>query len=138
VWHWRPRPGRLSTYSNDIMAIQLSSTYGILTIFNIYNDCTNPCIENKLSDIIKCDIILAMHSPCTDHFSIATNLTFTQLRASAISRAYKIQSLHLLMFQPSHSHKLEVFLLGQHWIRSLKVGSIQPARKWYLSCPAAQ
>ena len=39
--------------TNDITAIQLNGEYGKLTIFNIYNDCTNANTENVLSTFLR-------------------------------------------------------------------------------------
>ena len=42
--------------TNDITAIQLSSAQGLLTIFNIYNDCTNNNTETALSAYLGAQI----------------------------------------------------------------------------------
>jgi ribonuclease HI/exonuclease III len=39
--------------TNDITAIQLNGRYGKLTIFNVYNDCTNANTENVLSTFLR-------------------------------------------------------------------------------------
>jgi ribonuclease HI/exonuclease III len=39
--------------TNDITAIQLSGTYGTLTIFNIYNDCTNSDTEDIFNAFLR-------------------------------------------------------------------------------------
>lgn len=39
--------------TNDIMAIQLISTYGKITIFNIYNNCTHSRTETILSNFLE-------------------------------------------------------------------------------------
>jgi len=39
--------------TNDLTAVQLKGDYGVVTIFNIYNDCTNPDTENALNAYIR-------------------------------------------------------------------------------------
>ena len=39
--------------TNDITAIQLMGTYGKITIFNIYNDCTHSRTERTLSNFLE-------------------------------------------------------------------------------------